>query len=98
LINDDSDIDSAFDHIDSDVLAVRDRALGRAAEMLEAMDQELTRLQVLQDCAQTLKSANDSAMKMLRHAVIEASGKLRSQRLAADVDRELGEGGRGGSH
>jgi predicted ATPase with chaperone activity len=97
-IHNPNDIDSAFEAIDSDVLAVRDRALARAAGMLETIDAELARLEVLQDCALTLKSANDSAMTMLRRAVDETSRTLRSARLAAEVDHQVSGGRVGGKH
>jgi len=73
--------DSVFDDIDRDVIAVRDRALVRAAGMLESIDLELTRLRVLEDCALTLKSANDCALTMLRKAI-----ELHSDRRGATID------------
>lgn len=86
------DIDSAFDAIDDDVLAVRDRALLKAAAMVDGIDEELTRLRVLEDCALTLKSANDSAMEMLQRAIGKATDVLNAERLVREVDRTIREG------
>ena len=92
------DIDSAFDAIDDDVLAVRDRALLKAAAMVEGIDDELTRLRILEDCVLTLKSANDSALVMLQRAIRTTSDRLDAERLVREVDQTIREGRRGHDH
>lgn len=83
-------IDDALDGIDGDLIAIRDRVLGEATGMIAGIDRETTRLQILQDCLETLKSANDNAVALLKAAVAETRGQLWAERMADELDRQLG--------
>lgn len=83
-------IDDVLDDFDHELLRLRDRAVESAADMLARLDEQLTITNILLDCTRTLESANANAIALLRAASRTEREPTFAERVAAEIDQQLG--------
>jgi len=83
-------IDDVLRDFDHDLLRLRDQHVENAADMLARLDEQLTITNILLDLVRTLESANANAIALLRGASRTKCEPTFAERVAAEIDQQLG--------